>query len=252
MLAVATSLAAQAPTHISSNCTTEMVQELNLPCSASAPCPLFLELGGAATVASRIVVVGNVHTASATVESVLLISDDSGKTWTEPHPRIRGAVLDQVQFFDFETGWITGHLLQPNPKDAFVLVTSDGGRSWRKRNLFSEPRSGAVELFWFDSRSHGMLALDRGRGAEDGMRYELWESMTGGDSWSIRQVNNEPLTLKQPEPPGSTCRVRTGKVHVVECRTGDAWSPAAYFAVSAGQCKLEEPPAAPDAPFGIM
>ena len=71
-------------------------------------------------------------------------------------------------------------------------------RRWKnleKRPITGESRTGAVEEFWFDSRSHGMLTIDRVRPAENGFRYELWESMTGGDSWSVRQVDSNRSVL---------------------------------------------------------
>ena len=43
--------------------------------------------------------------------AILLASDDGGKTWTEPVPRLRAAALDQIQFIDLQTGWISGQNL---------------------------------------------------------------------------------------------------------------------------------------------
>ena len=90
-------------------CTPETVQALGLDCPADEPCPLFLDLADVAEVANRLVVSGNIHTGSETVDSVLLVSDDGGRTWSEGHARIRSAVLDRIQFIDFEAGWIAGH-----------------------------------------------------------------------------------------------------------------------------------------------
>jgi hypothetical protein len=238
----------------------ETVQNLSLPCTPDQPCPMYLELAGAAQVGPRLLVTGNIHTGSATIESVLLISDDEGQTWTEPHARISGAVLDQVQFLDVETGWINGHLLLNLPRDPFFLVTTDGGKSWRRRPVTSESRTGVVEQFWFDSRTSGRLALDRVRAAENGMRYEIWDSLTGGESWSIRQVDSRPVPFKKPvvEP---DLRLRTdapSQSYRLERREGDRWAAVVSFAVSAGQCKPElpepteavPPPPQPEFPVG--
>jgi len=230
------------PIQIAAQCSTEAIQNLALPCTAESPCPLYLELAGVEQVASRIVLTGNVHTGTTTLESILLISDDAGQTWTEPFQRIPSAVLDQIQFLDFEAGWINGHLLQSAPKDPFFLLTSDGGKTWRKRPIAGESRTGAVEEFWFDSRSHGMLSIDRVRPAENGFRYELWESMTGGDSWSVRQVDSKPVAFSRPgrEPTVRIDNDRSGKVHRIQRRAGDSWTPIASFLVSAGECKPPE------------
>jgi photosystem II stability/assembly factor-like uncharacterized protein len=204
-----------------------------------------VELAAAELVGTRLVVTGNIHTGSATLESLLLISDDNGRTWTEAHSRIPSAVLDQIQFIDFETGWTNGHLLAAGvPRDPFFLLTTDGGKTWRKRPIYGEARTGAVDQFRFESRTSGRLALDRVRAAENGLRYEIWESMTGGESWNVRQVDSHPLSIKAParEP---LVRIRTeGSTHKLERRDGDRWSPIASFAVSAGECR---PPAAPEA-----
>jgi hypothetical protein len=212
---------------------------------------LFLELAAAEQVGPRIVITGNIHTGSATIESVLLISDDGGFTWSEPHGRIASAVLDQVQFADVETGWISGHLLLNLPKDAFFLLTTDGGKTWRKRPLTSESRTGVVEQFWFDSRTHGRLALDRVRAAENNLRYEIWESQTGGDSWSIRQVDSRPIAFKKPmiEPVLRLRADASSNTYKLERRDGQRWASLASFAVSAGECKPQPPSVAePPAP----
>jgi photosystem II stability/assembly factor-like uncharacterized protein len=237
-----------APARLKTSCSPEMVQALALPCSTDEPCPLFLELAAAEVAGPRLVLTGNLHTGSTTLESVLLSSDDGGRTWTEVHPRLPSVVLDQIQFIDFETGWTNGHVLSGVPRDPFFLLTTDGGKTWRRRPIYDEARTGVVDRFWFESRTSGTLALDRVRAAETGLRYEIWESMTGGESWSVRQVDSNPLSIKRPvrEP---LLRIRTeGSVHRIERRDGDRWSAIATFDVSAGECKPPGPAEAEQAP----
>jgi len=227
------------PNRVEGRCTAEMVQNLSLPCSTDEPCPLFLEIAAAEAVSQRIVLSGTLHTGSHTVESLLLVSDDGGRTWAEATARIPSAVLDQIQFIDFETGWINGHILQTTPKDAFFLLTTDGGKTWRRRPVTSESRTGAVDRFWFDSKNHGMLALDRVRAAENGFRYELWESQTAGESWSVRQVDSKPVPF-QPPTREALLRIRTdspSKTHRLERRENNRWVAVASFLTSAGECK---------------
>ena len=166
----------------------------------------------------------------------------AAETWTESHKRIPGAVLDAIQFFDFETGWINGHILQTTPKDAFFLLTTDGGKTWRRRDVTGESRTGAVDQFWFDSRQHGLATIDRVRAAE-GFRYELWESQTGGESWSVRQVDAQPIAFTKP-PRESILRIRTdakAQVHRLERRDGAKWVPVAAFQIAAGECRPPAP-----------
>lgn len=244
------SASSQGMVRISATCSAETVQALSLPCSGDHPCPLYLEVAAAEQVGPRMVVTGNIHTGSMTLESVLLTSDDDGRTWSEPHGRLRSAVLDQIQFIDFEAGWINGHVLTNVPRDAFLLLTTDGGRTWRRRPVFGESRTGVVEQFWFDSRNHGTLTIDRVRAAENGFRYELWETLTGGESWSVKQVDSRPVPFrKPPREPLLRFRADADKdVHRLERRSNSAWTEVATFAISAGECKPAEAAGPPEPP----
>jgi photosystem II stability/assembly factor-like uncharacterized protein len=117
-------------------------------------------------VGGRIFITGNLHTPMATLDSILLASEDSGSTWTEPHPRIHSAGLDQIQFVDSQNGWISGANLQGAPRDPFFLITTDGGKTWREQPIFEETRVAAVEHFWFDSPEHGVALIDEPGSAE--------------------------------------------------------------------------------------
>lgn len=234
------------PITIEARCSAEIIQDLGASCSIEAPCPIHLELSDIKAVGDRLIVSGNLHTSSTTLESILLVSDTAGKTWVEAHPRIPMAVLDQIQFHDFEIGWINGHVLHAIPKDAFFLITSDGGKTWRKRSIFGESRPGAVELFWFDSRTHGLLLIERPP-SEDGFKHELWESMTGGDSWNVRQVDSKPIPLSRPAVTGSTGAWRIQpdartQSHRIERQSGAKWEMVASFRVTPGECKPAPPP----------
>src|SRR5207244_658934 len=111
-----------------------------LSCSESEPCPVFLELADFEQVGARIFLTGNLHTATTTIESILLASEDDGKTWTEAAPRIAMAGLDRIQFIDFETGWISGQIQQTQPRDPFFLISHDGGKIWRKQPVWGDAR----------------------------------------------------------------------------------------------------------------
>ena len=237
------------PLTVGSKCTADMVQSIGLSCTAQDPCPLFLELSDVELVGNRVLLSGNLHTSSATLESLLLVSEDLGRTWGEGHARLASAVLDQIQFLDFELGWISGHVLERQPRDAFFLVTKDGGRAWSKRVVYGEPHPGSIEQFWFDSRSHGTMVFDKGSGGETGMRHELYESMTGGDSWDLRQVDSKPIPVKRPSVAAPGWRLRADsrlKAYVVERQSEGKWHAIASFAIAAGECRPAEPDAEPE------
>jgi hypothetical protein len=227
-----------APMSVPFECTQEDTQLAGLTCSDEEPCVVYVELSGIEGVGNRLFVTGNLHTATATLYTLLLASDDAGKTWTEPHPRIRFSGLEQIQFIDFETGWISGANLQSVPRDPFFLITSDGGKTWRERPVFEESRAGVIERFWFESRTTGTMLLDtRLRN-----RHELYETMTGGESWSVRQVSADPIRMVRGKTAEEQAwRIRPdSKTHSyeIERRQSDRWQSIGSFLVHAGKCKL--------------
>jgi hypothetical protein len=236
------------PMRVTVQCKGEDVLVLGLTCSQDDPCPLFLELSDVKQVNNRLVVSGNLHTATATLESILLSSDDLGKTWTEPFERLSGAGLDNLRFIDFESGWVSGQLQHTFPRDPFLLMTTDGGKTWRKQAISGEPRVGTIEQFHFESKTAGSLLLDKIQSGENGMRHELYETMNGGESWSLRQVSNKAIPWKYPKEPTGEWRLRADaatKSYKVERRQGERWQSVASFLVSAGECKPEEKPNEP-------
>ncbi len=224
-------------------CTDDDIQWAGLTCSQNEPCPIYLELSALEASGDRIVAAGNLHSPEVTLYSVLLASEDGGRTWIEPAPRIRGAVLDRIQFLDPQTGWVSGHSNSPLPQDPFLMVTTDGGKTWRQRPVFSdtaEDRLGMVQQFFFTGKDEGSLVIDRGQGSADD-RWELYESPDGGNSWSIRQSSSKPISLKQAFVGGAPWRLRADaatKAFHVE-RLGQRWNTVAAFAVGAGACRPE-------------
>ena len=137
LLALPILLAAEDPVRVDYACPAADIDKFGLTCSENEPCEVFWELAGAEGVGSTIFAAGNLHTVTTTLYGVLLASEDGGKTWSEPTQRIEGAVLDQVQFPDFQHGWASGVMEEPLARDPFFLVTTDGGKTWRRRPLFN-------------------------------------------------------------------------------------------------------------------
>jgi len=225
-------------------CTADDIQAAGLACTEEDPCPVFLELSAVESTAIRIFAAGNIHTANANLYSVLLGTDDNGHTWREVADRVRGAGLDRIQFSGADSGWASGQLLYPLPQDAFLVQTTDGGKSWRQHSIFSEPRLGAIQQFWFEDPKNGALIIDNGPGS-DGDRYELYESRDGGDSWTVKETSVKPLKLRHapPAPPPSEWRLRAdaaSKSFHLEHRDGQRWTLVAAFSVALGACKPPE------------
>ena len=146
------------------HCTDEDIRSAGLTCSEQDPCPVYLELAAVESTGIRIFAAGNIHTANATLYTILLGTEDNGLTWREVHERVRGAGLDHLQFADVETGWTSGLSFAPLPQDPFLLQTTDGGKTWRSHAIFNETRFGSIQQFFFEDKKSGSLVIDHGAG----------------------------------------------------------------------------------------
>ncbi|WP_321476759.1 DUF309 domain-containing protein [uncultured Paludibaculum sp.] len=228
---------------ITAVCGDQEILEFGLECSLDEPCPVFLELSSVEVVGAKVFLTGNLHTPTTTISTLLLASEDEGKTWIEPAARIRGAALDQIQFIDFENGWASGNVSGSLPKDPFLLKTTDGGKTWRRVVLFEDTFYGSIDQFWFDSKTHGLMVLNR-KGAR-GVPFQKMETMTGGDSWMTREVSPKAVPPIRPKTAGNTdWRIRTdtaSKTFRLERRQDGRWSQVYAFPVTAGVCKPDPP-----------
>lgn len=228
-------------------CTADDLEHFGLNCSAEQPCPIYADWNAVEAIGGRVFLTGNLHTESVTLYSVLFGSEDSGITWKEAYERVKAGNLDQIQFVDFQNGWISGGLMTTLPRDPFFLVTHDGGHTWHDRPVFDEGRIGTISEFWFDSKSTGQLVIDHTRRPENGNRYELHESMTGGDTWLPKQLSPKAMKLvKSRAGSGQSgwrlradSKTKTLKVEVE--RGGGKWETVAVFPIRVADCKPPEP-----------
>jgi photosystem II stability/assembly factor-like uncharacterized protein len=224
------------PMRVPFECTETDTEAAALNCSEEEPCAVFLELSNVEAAGNRIFLAGNLHTATTTLYSILLATEDAGKNWMEPQARIRFAGLDQIQFIDFQNGWISGANLQSTPRDPFLLLTTDGGKTWRQRPIFDETRVAVIERFWFDTRENGSLMIDA---RLDNGHHELYETRAGGESWSMKEATASPGAFPAA-PKSSGWRLRAdaaSKSYDLEKSDGAHWQKVASFLVSVGACK---------------
>jgi len=223
------------PMRVAYECKAADTQAAGLGCSEDDPCPVYLELASVEAVGNKLFLAGNLHTPMSTLYSVLLESEDAGATWIEPHPRTRTSGLDQIQFSDFQHGWISGANLQGAPRDPFLLITSDGGKTWRERPIFEESRVAAIEHFGFDSPQHGTLLIDA---RLDNGKHELYETQTGGESWAIQENSGQPSHAAKEKPAGWRVRADAAShSYVIEKSENNRWQKVASFLVNVATCK---------------
>jgi hypothetical protein len=223
------------------------MQWAGMSCSMEEPCPIYLELSAVDAIGNKVYAAGNIHSQTVTLYSVLLGSDDLGHSWQEVHPRIRGAGLDRVQFADLENGWVGGEALSPLPQDPFLLLTNDGGKSWRPQPVFSETRVGSIQQMQFRSKNEGSLVIDRGQGSET-ERFELYESLNGGQSWNIKESSRRPIALKDVSSSPVLWRVQAdgpSQSYRIEHQQGGRWTAVSEFSVSLEPCRPAPAVAAP-------
>lgn len=230
------------PMRVPFRCTDEDMRSAGLTCSEDDPCPVYLELSAVESTGIRIFAAGNIHTSNATLFSILLGTEDNGLTWREVHERVRGAGVDHLQFADVETGWASGLTFSPLPQDPFLLLTTDGGKTWRSHPIFNELRLGAIQQFYFEDKKAGALTIDHGQGSGSD-RYELYETNDGGETWNIRETNVKPIRIKRaPVTPNADWRVRADgptKSFQLERRQGQRWTSLGGFSVNVGACQPE-------------
>lgn len=236
------------PIAIEAKCGDAEMADYGMSCTEDEPCPVYLELAAAESAGSKLFVSGNLHAGTATLWSILLVSEDNGQSWTEPFDRVRGVALDQIQFPGFATGFVAGHLAGPLPKDPFFLRTSDGGKSWSRLPLFEDGAVGLIEQFRFESATRGTVSVDRGRPGVG--RYVTLETESGGDSWVVRQsaAARPPRSPRESAPLVRILADAGSKSLRIECRENNAWRTQAAFSLAAGACRSEPGIAAPEPP----
>lgn len=225
------------PMRVAYDCTAEDSQAAGLNCSEKSPCPVYLELANVEPVGNKLFIAGNVHTPDTTLFSILLASEDSGATWIEPYPRQRFTGLDQIQFFDFQNGWISGANLVSAPRDPFLLITTDGGKTWQPRPIFEETRVASIERFWFTTPQEGLMLIDA---TLDNSRHELYETRTGGESWALRQSSLTPIRFPLNPEKNTGWRLRADAAshsYSVEKSQAGHWQRIASFLVDTGVCR---------------
>jgi photosystem II stability/assembly factor-like uncharacterized protein len=239
------------PIRLEATCADAELNDFGLICSENEPCPVYLELTSIEAAGSKVFIAGDFHSETATLWSLLLVSEDQGRSWSEAHARLRGVALDQVQFPDSATGYVSGRTAGALARDPFLLRTTDGGKNWKRLPLFEEGAVGLIESLRFESATQGTVRVDRGRPGAG--RYAILDTTTGGDVWTARETSaTRPGGAAAPAASGWRIAVEAAsKSFRIERREDEAWRKAAAFAVAAGSClPAPAPEVAEPAPRG--
>ena len=223
-------------------CGYEDLLNAGMVCNEDAPCRLFLELVAVQAGGGKTFALGNIHSASATVTSILLVSDDQGVTWREELERIRGATLELILFLDNGRGWIGGQRWELTTEARpFLLLTTNGGDRWEQRELWTgdSDRPGVISAFDFEDDGHGFLVVERLNSDTD--PFELYETMNGGRSWGIRGITSDrpAIPIKRLTSREPLWRLQSDHDHgayTIERLVEGAWTLAASFSSSLGTC----------------
>lgn len=235
---------AAGPILLPNRCTDVDLPALGLTCSEAEPCPTFLELSSVETLGTVMLLAGNLHTSTTTLQSIVLVSEDGGGSWREAHPRLKGSAFEAMQFLDFSNGWLAGQTSLGLPRDPFIMVTTDSGRTWRKVDLFAETRVGVIEDFAFQTAKRGWILVDN-RGSGDAGKYEFYETQTGGTSWELREISSKIPKAAQPgqrqSSTGARVRVDDKKGLLrIETRAGNGWREVSTFKLKLEDCKPDQ------------
>lgn len=140
----------------------------------------------------------------------ILVSADSGRTWTQAKVPTR-ALLTGVYLLDDRLGWAVGH-------DAVVLRTRDGGSSWERVHHAPEDERPLLDV-WFKDALQGFATSAYG---------ELLATRDGGDSWQRRPIREgDDFHLNQIAcAPDGTLYVAAEAGHLYRSDdSGETWVP---------------------------
>ena len=179
---------AQAPVHVDYTCTQEDFDSFGLTCSEPQPCAVFFEISAVDAFGSRIVVAGDIHTATTTFYGVLLTTEDGGDSWYEPS---RACVPPRSNSFNHRRTRLAQRTTPGTAAEGSILPDHDpkAEKTGAQRPLFGETRFGAIAHFRFESALTRRLIFDDSVGKAT--HQELYATMNGGENLEMRQ-NEHP------------------------------------------------------------
>jgi photosystem II stability/assembly factor-like uncharacterized protein len=136
------------------------------PASAQIPAvrvahPTLASILAVAHAGSRIVTVGD--------HGVILLSDDSGRSYRQAQVVPTQALLTSVCFVDGQQGWAAGH-------DGVILHTADGGEHWALQREDISHDNPLLSI-WFKDTQHGLAVGQFGTAVQTADGGKTWASL---------------------------------------------------------------------------
>jgi photosystem II stability/assembly factor-like uncharacterized protein len=138
----------------------------------------------------------------------VVISNDQGQTWTQSLTPTR-ALLTAVTFPTAQLGWAVGH-------DGVILATSDGGKTWQRRDSGSD-----LDTIFLD-----VLFLDAKRGFIIGAYGKFLSTLDGGETWTASHPSDEDVHYNRLTRDGAGWLYLAGEAGtlLISRNAGKEWS----------------------------
>lgn len=126
---------------------------------------------------------GSLQTSAVSIRSLLLRSEDGGRSWREVMTPATGSDVIRLFFLNKQTGWALLGQTSEGPGQLYLYKTRDSGKSWKKVSRIPKRHyTGWPKGFGFiDERNGRIEMLYDGAAPTDG--FAVMSTSDGGISW---------------------------------------------------------------------
>jgi len=160
-----------------------------------------LSVDSVAQLDDKVLLIGGSYSTTASMRSVLLRSDDAGRTWHDAGFWLTGSATGDIFVLDAQHAWaVVSWMVESWGAPFVVFRTTDGGKTWQRarQNLPIDKNIGVANDFGicFASPNDGVAWLS----GTTGIRYH-YLTTDGGMTW--RLVHHVVLSDRDdlPDPP---------------------------------------------------
>ena len=181
---------------------------------------------------------GSYQFPAVTYRTILLRTDDAGRTWQEVHPGISDSTLYGIDFVSPKIGFVYGQWTTEGMGPPFFLYSEDGGLSWERVGGVEESGTPFVYAFDFTDEQHGIIKLifhAVGLTPEQDHRIETHETHDGGKTWAktaSKMISDDEETKIRDTMADDTLHLQDGVGWRIEEAGGDAWTYGYWIARS--------------------